>query len=143
MSTVSGAYGVGDPPVPIPNTEVKTHCGNNTWTTRSWQDSTVPDLNTKPTPPTRSVGGVGCLKHQIQRRRHAEADEVVRNMLQAPRSNRQTDSYGACTNRVRVDPPPTPPSNTEAKTHCESILGHSVLVRYNGFISSSTTHPST
>ena len=43
MSTVSGAYGVGDPPVPIPNTEVKTHCGNNTWTTRSWQDSTAPD----------------------------------------------------------------------------------------------------
>ena len=62
MSTVSGAYGVGDPPVPIPNTVVKTHCGNNTWTTRSWQDSTVPDLNTTPTPPTRSVGGVGRLK---------------------------------------------------------------------------------
>ena len=49
MTTVSGAYGVGDPPVPIPNTEVKTHCGNNTWTTRSWQDSTAPDSiqNTK------------------------------------------------------------------------------------------------
>ena len=49
MSTVSGAYGVGDPPVPIPNTEVKTHCGNNTRTTRSRKDSTVPDSiqNTK------------------------------------------------------------------------------------------------
>ena len=58
MSTVSGAYGVGDPPVPIPNTEVKTHCGNNTWTTRSWQDSTAPDLVLNLTPPTRSVGGV-------------------------------------------------------------------------------------
>jgi hypothetical protein len=44
MSTVSGAYGVGDPPVPIPNTEVKTHCGNNFWTTRSWQDSTAPEF---------------------------------------------------------------------------------------------------
>ena len=117
MSTVSGAYGVGDPPVPIPNTEVKTHCGNNTWTTRSWLDSTVPDFSSIPTPPTRSVGGVGCLKHQIQRRqrmRHAEADVVVRNMLQAPRSNRQTYSYGACTSSVRGDPPPYPPSNTEA-----------------------------
>ena len=62
MSTVSGAYGVGDPPVPIPNTEVKTHCGNNTWTTRSWQDSTVPDLLAKLTPPARSAGGVRTLK---------------------------------------------------------------------------------
>jgi hypothetical protein len=24
----------------------------------------VPDFSTKPTPPTRSVGGVGCLKHR-------------------------------------------------------------------------------
>ena len=62
MSTVSGAYGVGDPPVPIPNTVVKTHCGNNTWTTRSWQDSTVPDFSlVVMTPPARSAGGVSGL----------------------------------------------------------------------------------
>jgi hypothetical protein len=74
----------------------------------------VPDLNTKPTPPTRSVGGVGCLTHTRQRRRQADPDEVVRNMLQAPRSNRQNCLYGACTCGVRVDPPPSPPPNTEA-----------------------------
>ena len=77
MSTVSGAYGVGDPPVPIPNTVVKTHCGNNTWTTRSWQDSTVPDFSlVVPNPSDRKVGGVRRLKAKgrRQRRRKADAD---------------------------------------------------------------------
>ena len=74
MSTVSGAYGVGDPPVPIPNTEVKTHCGNNTWTTRSWQDSTAPDLTYDQVLDTK-YRGLGCLTHQRLRRRQADPDE--------------------------------------------------------------------
>ena len=64
MTTVSGAYGVGVPPVPIPNTEVKTHCGNNTRTTRSRQDSTAPDSITQKThisPPTQNDGGLLCF----------------------------------------------------------------------------------
>jgi hypothetical protein len=78
----------------------------------------VPDFSLVVSNPSdRKVGGVSRLKHQIQRwqpRPQAEADEVVRNMLQAPRSNRQTYSYGACTNRVQVDPPSSTPPNTEA-----------------------------
>ena len=29
-------------PVPIPNTVVKTHCGENTWRATSWEDSSLP-----------------------------------------------------------------------------------------------------
>jgi hypothetical protein len=30
--------------------KLETHCGNNTWTTRSWQDSTLPDFSSKTKP---------------------------------------------------------------------------------------------
>ena len=36
---------VGKPPVPIPNTVVKTYRGENTWRATSWEDSTLPTSN--------------------------------------------------------------------------------------------------
>ncbi len=90
MSTVSGAYGVGDPPVPIPNTEVKTHCGNNTRTTRSRKDSTVPDSiqntkasDTKCRRPLAFYGykvalvGHSCLTDAFQRGKASVLDKVA------------------------------------------------------------------
>ena len=44
MSTVSGAYGVGDPPVPIPNTVVKPYCGEDTWGKSPWENSATPEF---------------------------------------------------------------------------------------------------
>ncbi len=112
MATVSGAYGVGDPPVPIPNTEVKTHCGNNTWTTRSWQDSTVPDLNTKPTPPTRSVGGGYAFKTHIKNGTTHAGKAVTRER-----------------DRSQGDPPPSASPNTEARDPLrQQYLDHKVQV---------------
>ena len=95
MSTVSGAYGVGDPPVPIPNTEVKTHCGNNTWTTRSWQDSTAPDsIHTK------------ALRYTPEGFRRLTQ---TRN-LYGTEGNRNTKGC----NGPHGDPPPSAAPNTEA-----------------------------
>ena len=36
---------IGKPPVPIPNTVVKTYRGENTWRATSWEDSTMPASN--------------------------------------------------------------------------------------------------
>ena len=33
------------PPVPIPNTVVKTHSGENTWRATAWEDSSLPTPN--------------------------------------------------------------------------------------------------
>ena len=37
-----GAQRGGEPPVPMPNTEVKPSIGYNTWVIKPWEDSTVP-----------------------------------------------------------------------------------------------------
>ena len=37
-------YGEG-PPVPIPNTEVKLTCADNTWLETAWEDRYMPTLN--------------------------------------------------------------------------------------------------
>ena len=44
-------------------------------------------------------------------------------MLQAPRSNWQTYSYGAFTNSVWVDAPPSPSPNTEGQDPRQKQLG--------------------
>ena len=41
---IVGAYSVEVPPVPIPNTEVKLNCVDNTWLATAWEDKTVPAL---------------------------------------------------------------------------------------------------
>ena len=35
---MAGADDVEDPPVPIPNTEVKLDCAENTWLETTWED---------------------------------------------------------------------------------------------------------
>jgi hypothetical protein len=51
---VSGAFSMEDPPVPISNTVVKLHCGENSVGTSRCEDSTVPDYSLK-TPHRNSV----------------------------------------------------------------------------------------
>jgi hypothetical protein len=41
---VSGGNGGEDPPVPIPNTEVKLSSAENTWGANPWEDRSPPDF---------------------------------------------------------------------------------------------------
>ena len=41
--TISGGNGVGVPPVPIPNTEVKTYSAESTWLDTAREDRSPPD----------------------------------------------------------------------------------------------------
>lgn len=47
-------------PVPIPNTDVKTHRGDNTWTVRFWEDSFLPRVLNMRHPGTEMVPGCLC-----------------------------------------------------------------------------------
>ena len=40
---ISGANGCKDPPVPIPNTEVKLTNAEDTWLVTTWENRTVPE----------------------------------------------------------------------------------------------------
>ena len=42
---VVGVYGDEVPPVPIPNTEVKLICVENTWLATTWEDKSMPAQN--------------------------------------------------------------------------------------------------
>ena len=44
-SPISGGHSEGDPPVPIPNTEVKPFSADNTRLETSWEDKTLPESN--------------------------------------------------------------------------------------------------
>lgn len=41
----SGGNGIEDPPVPIPNTEVKLNCVDGTWRVTARESRTLPDLS--------------------------------------------------------------------------------------------------
>ena len=49
MIKISGGNSEGDPPVPIPNTEVKPFSADNTRLETSWEDKTLPDPNIQET----------------------------------------------------------------------------------------------
>ena len=40
---ISGDYGERDPPVPMPNTEVKPFSADGTWLETTWESRTLPD----------------------------------------------------------------------------------------------------
>ena len=44
---ISGDYGERDPPVPIPNTEVKPFSADGTWLETTWESRTLPDSRKK------------------------------------------------------------------------------------------------
>ncbi len=41
---MAGVNGDEEPPVPIPNTEVKLICADNTWRATAWEDRSMPAL---------------------------------------------------------------------------------------------------
>ena len=53
--TISGDYGERDPPVPMPNTEVKPFSADGTWLETTWESRTLPD-STKKEPQTNVWG---------------------------------------------------------------------------------------
>ena len=42
--SIAGIYYAEVPPVPIPNTEVKLSCADNTWRVTAWEDRSLPAL---------------------------------------------------------------------------------------------------
>ena len=52
---ISGDYGERDPPVLIPNTEVKPFSADGTWLETTWESRTLPD-STKKKPQTNVWG---------------------------------------------------------------------------------------
>ena len=50
---ISGDYGERDPPVPMPNTEVKPFSADGTWLETTWESRTLPDSMKKRTHPIR------------------------------------------------------------------------------------------
>ena len=59
--TISGDNGERDPPVPIPNTEVKPFSADGTWLETTWESRTLPDSMKKGLTPY----GVGSFFHYI------------------------------------------------------------------------------
>ena len=59
--TISGDNGERDPPVPIPNTEVKPFSADGTWLETTWESRTLPDSMKKGLTPY----GVGSFFHSI------------------------------------------------------------------------------
>ena len=49
-SQFSGDYGERDPPVPMPNTEVKPFSADGTWLETTWESRTLPDSMKKDSP---------------------------------------------------------------------------------------------
>ena len=44
LKRISGGNGIEEPPVPIPNTEVKLNCVDGTWRATSRESRTLPDF---------------------------------------------------------------------------------------------------
>ena len=42
LSTLSGGYGVGETPLPIPNRAVKPYSADGTWLARAWESRSPP-----------------------------------------------------------------------------------------------------
>ena len=60
--TISGDNGERDPPVPIPNTEVKPFSADGTWLETTWESRTLPDSMKKGLTPY----GVGSFFHFVR-----------------------------------------------------------------------------
>ena len=61
--TISGDNGERDPPVPIPNTEVKPFSADGTWLETTWESRTLPDSTKKSL--RRCLGLFLCASRQI------------------------------------------------------------------------------
>src|ERR1043165_9955014 len=46
--TISGGFGVGETPLPIPNRAVKPHSADGTWPSRAWESRSPPVLLRRP-----------------------------------------------------------------------------------------------
>ena len=57
---IGGVDGGEDPPVPIPNTEVKLTSVDNTWLETAWEDRAVPVQDKKPVTGFFEIGRASC-----------------------------------------------------------------------------------
>ena len=73
MIKISGGNSEGDPPVPIPNTEVKPFSADNTRLETSWEDKTLPDPNIQRQDEKKSCLCFFDKKKEEQGRRESES----------------------------------------------------------------------
>ena len=80
---ISGGNGKGDPPVPIPNTEVKPLSAESTWLETAREDRSLPDSNTS----YRKVWGVFLCSGRAKsgKRRETEREEAGRDEAEGKR----------------------------------------------------------
>ena len=64
--TVFGGYSVGVTPVPIPNTEVKSYCADDTALETVWESRSLPKLFEKPHPYEIKDGVFLCLTERSE-----------------------------------------------------------------------------
>ena len=64
--TVFGGYSVGVTPVPIPNTEVKSYCADDTALETMWESRSLPKLFKNPHPHQPKDGGFCVNSLNIQ-----------------------------------------------------------------------------
>ena len=62
FSSVSGGYGEGETPLPIPNRAVKPLSADGTWPARAWESRSPPVLTSHTPPVPHGAGGV-CRYH--------------------------------------------------------------------------------
>ena len=108
--TISGDNGERDPPVPIPNTEVKPFSADGTWLETTWESRTLPD-STKKKPQTMSGVFFLCASRQVylpSRLQRSQRMYLVRISSPAPCGrNRGTISPGRV-GRCRIAPTRNP-----------------------------------
>src|SRR5256884_7107293 len=94
---VSGGYGEGETPLPIPNRAVKPLSADGTWLARAWESRSPPVLTS--TPFARADGVVLCAGPTPD----AESGACARRAGSAPRQRFQARFQSA------PSPPVTPP----------------------------------
>ena len=76
---------VGETPVPIPNTMVKTDAADNTWLETAWEDRWLPDL-LKNLSVMRCKKKVSCMGWPIRPGESGTAESASRESMLIPRT---------------------------------------------------------
>ena len=77
---------VGETPVPIPNTMVKTDAADNTWLETAWEDRWLPDL-LKNLSVMRCKKKTSCMGWPIRPERKAYLENFIQNQKNHSRKN--------------------------------------------------------
>src|SRR5215210_6840441 len=74
--TISGGFGVGETPLPIPNRAVKPHSADGTWPSRAWESRSPPVLSFTSRPDRAARSRARPAHGRPERRRTAGVREA-------------------------------------------------------------------